>query len=526
MNDRLAATLRLLPDYLAQHVILSLLAIVLGIAIAAPLAMACLRWRNLRWPLLTLTSIVQTVPGLALMALFYPALLALSAFVKPLTGWEISALGFTPALLALTLYAILPVLRNAIIGIDGVDADVVQAAHACGMTGVQCFRLVQLPLAAPVILAGIRTSAVWTIGSATLATPVGQTSLGNFIFSGLQTQDWVSVLTGCVAAAVLAMLVDNLLGLIERGIGLRNRLRVIIGLAGLVLGALAAVAASFNGSAGGKPRYVIAAKGFSEQYILAQLLAQRLQASGAEAEIREGLGSAVIFKALVAGEIDIYVDYSGTLWTNVLARRDHLTREQMRLELASQLQSRHGVKLAAQLGFENAYALMMTRPRAAALGVSSIADLARHASLLTLATDLEFLSRPEWRALRDAYGLQFAAERSFAPTFMYRALADGSADVITGFSSDGRVEASNLLVLADPKSAIPSYDAVLLISPQRAADPRLLRLARDLDGKISVEMMRRANFSVDRDDNKASPTQAARDLSVAISAPPAPAAQP
>ena len=526
MNERLAAALRLLPDYLAQHVILSLLAILLGIAIAAPLAVACLRWRSLRWSLLTLTSIVQTVPGLALMALFYPALLALSAFIKPLTGWEISALGFTPALMALTLYAILPVLRNAIIGIDGVDADVVQAARACGMTEAQCFRLVQLPLAAPVILAGIRTSAVWTIGSATLATPVGQTSLGNFIFSGLQTQDWVSVLVGCVAAAGLAMLVDSCLALIEHGIAERRRVRVLAGLAALLFGALAAMAATVTGAASDKPRYVIAAKGFSEQYILAQLLAQRLQASGAAVEVREGLGSAVIFQALAAGEIDLYVDYSGTLWTNVLARKDSLPRARMLDELSSHLQTRHGVRLAAQLGFENAYALMMTRGRAASLGITSIDDLARHASQLTLATDLEFLSRPEWSALRDAYRLQFSAERSFASTFMYRALAAGSADVITGFSSDGRVEAGNLLVLADPKSAIPSYDAVLLFSPRRAADLRLLNLARDLQGKISVDLMRRANFSVDRDADKFSPARAARDLSAAISARAAPAVKP
>ncbi len=159
--------------------------------------------------------------------------------------------------------------------------------------------------------------------------------------------------------------------------------------------------------------------------------------------------------------------------------------------------------LLGPLGFENAYALAMRRERAAALGVHTIADLARHAGELTFGTDLEFLSRPEWTALKNAYGLNFKAQRSYTPTFMYRAIDSADVDVITAFSSDGRIAAQGLVVLDDPLHAIPSYDAVLLLSPRRAKDELLRRALAPLIGKIAVEPMRQANFMVDRDTDKA-----------------------
>jgi osmoprotectant transport system permease protein len=168
------------------------------------------------------------------------------------------------------------------------------------------------------------------------------------------------------------------------------------------------------------------------------------------------------------------------------------------------------------LGFENAYALAMRRDRAQALGVASIADLAAHAPGLTLGSDFEFLSRPEWTALRDAYGLTFKAEHRYQPTFMYKAATSGQADVITAFSSDGRLVADDLVVLSDPKQAIPPYDAVILVSPRRAHDARFLAALRPLIGAIPVETMRRANLSVDRDTDKATPEAAARALEATI----------
>jgi osmoprotectant transport system permease protein len=182
----------------------------------------------------------------------------------------------------------------------------------------------------------------------------------------------------------------------------------------------------------------------------------------------------------------------------------------LRKELAEALAKRDGVRVAGTLGFENAYALAMRRARAEQLGTRPIADLARSAPRLRLASDIEFLSRPEWRSVESAYGLRFAEQRSYNPTFMYRAIADGSADVLSAFSSDGRIAALDLVTLSDPKGALPSYEAVLLVSPERARDAGFLAALKPLLGAVPIERMRRANLMVDRDVDKRSPEAAAR----------------
>ena len=517
MADQLAVALRLLPSALAGHVLLSASALVLGLMLSLPLAVLAFRQPRLRWAVLVLASGVQTVPSLALLALFYPLLLALSAVIRPLTGYALPALGFLPSLLALTLYSMLPILRTAVAGLAGIDPAVREAADGVGMTPAQRLWRVEVPLAAPVAMAGVRTAAVWTIGAATLSTPVGQTSLGDYIFSGLQTETWSLVLFGCAASALLALAADQLLGVIEAGARRRDGRRIGLGLAGLVVGVIACLAPASAAQLSRPARaYVVGAKNFSEQFTLAALIGDRLRAGGAGVRVQQGLGSAVIFHALAAGDIDVYVDYSGTLWTNVLGRRDTPARAVMLAELGRELKARYGVVLLGPLGFENAYVLAMTGPRARALGVQSLSDLAGRAPDLALGADLEFLRRPEWAALQAAYGLSFKAERSYSPTFMYRALQDGDADVISAFSSDGRIAADDLMVLSDPRHALPPYDAVVLISPKRAGDARLLGALRPLIGKISVDAMRAANLTVDRDQDKATPAQAAKALEARV----------
>lgn len=492
-----------LPDYLGQHVLVSLTALALGLAISLPLSLYAVRRMHLRAVLLAVASIVQTIPGLALLALFYPLLLGTAALTARYFGFDFSALGFLPSVLALALYSMLPVIRNTITGIEGVDPSRRRAAQGVGMTERQSLFMVELPLALPVIMAGIRTAAVLVIGTATLATPIGQTSLGNYIFSGLQTQNWVSVLFGCIAAALLALVVDLLLALMERGAAHRRRVPTIAGLAGLALVvALALVPPLASRQAG----YIIGAKTFSEQYILAALITQRLEADGLPARRREGLGSSIIFAGLAGNEIDAYVEYTGTIWANVMKRTDIKPRAETLAEVAQWLKRERGITLAGALGFENAYALAMKRSEAERLGIKSLADLARHAPQLTIAGDYEFLSRPEWAALRKAYGLSFKAERTMQAEFMYPA-AGNEVDVISAYTSDGRIAQFDLVVLDDPKGAIPPYDAVLLVSPKRSGDRALLAALKPLTGAIDVTLMREANLRANKGE---SPEQVAQ----------------
>jgi osmoprotectant transport system permease protein len=344
------------------------------------------------------------------------------------------------------------------------------------------------------------------IGTATLSTPIGQTSLGNYIFAGLQTQNWVFVLFGCLAAAVLALGVDQLLALIEIGIRSRSRWRVAsggLGLAALVMATLVPSLARSPSS------YIVGAKTFAEQYVLSALIAQRLQAAGLTASTREGLGSNVIFDALVSGDIDVYVDYSGTLWANQFHHSDIKPRQQLLDELKATL-AQQKVTLFGELGFENAYALVMPRKRAAALGIHSIADLAPQAGTMSVAADYEFFSRPEWAGLQKAYGLTFRAQRQMQPDFMYAAVASGEVDVIAGYTSDGLIAKYDLVVLEDTKHAIPPYDAILLLAPKRAADQALQTALAPLLGHIDISAMREANLRAAGGDGASSPDAVAR----------------
>jgi osmoprotectant transport system permease protein len=490
LDARFAEALARLPDYLGGHILVSLTALALGLGISLPLALYAADRTVLRNILLGVASVLQTIPGLALLALFYPLLLALSALTERLFGVGFSALGFLPSVLALALYSMLPVLRNTVTGLHGVQLSLREAARGLGANPVRTRIDIDVPLAAPVIMAGIRTAAVWVIGTATLSTPIGQTSLGNYIFSGLQTQNWVFVVFGCVAVALLALGVDQLLALMQMGLARRKRRYVGLGAVGLLALTLGGLA---PGLARPQAAYVIGAKTFTEQYVLAALLQQRLAAAGLTSRVRSGLGSNVLFDALASGEIDVAVDYSGTLWTNRMHRTDVPSRAAVLDELGRWLMQTHGIRLVGALGFENAYALAMPRAKAEALNVHTLAELARVAPQLTIASDYEFFARPEWRALRNAYGLKFGAERTMQPEFMYRAAASGEVDVISAYTSDGQIAQYDMVVLDDPKHVIPPYDAVLLVSARRAQDEKMIGALKPLIDAIPVSAIRQAN---------------------------------
>ena len=500
-----------LGDKFAAHIVLAASAIGLGIIVALPLAVWASRSRPVARITLGFASLVQTIPALALLALFFPILLSLRAVF----GEDLPTLGFLPALLALALYALLPILRNAVTAQANLDPQVLEAADGVGMTGWQKLRLVEAPLSAPFIMAGIRTASVWTIGAATLATTIGQPSLGDPIFAGLQTQNWALVVAGCLASAGLALVADWLLWWIERGIDERKRWKWAGSLALVAIGVVTAL--SYQTGGDDEDTIVIASKQFSEQYILAQLIGARLAEAGYSVEYRDGLGSAVVHSAVASGSVDISVDYTGTIWTNEMKREDNPGREAMYEAIVEWEESNTGIRVLGRLGFENAYAFAMRADRAAELGVRTLEDVVPIAPRLTVGGDPEFFERPEWVAVRDAYGMRFGETRNFSPTFMYNALKSGEADMISAYTSDGRIAADRLVVLEDPREALPSYDAMLMLSPRIAQDERLVGALEPLIGAITVEDMREANFAVDREgEGKMSPADAARMLAERI----------
>ena len=504
MSPELQAQLALLPDALAGHLVISVIPIMVAVLLSVPLGVAATSRPWLRGPLLASVSLIQTVPGLALLALMVPLLVAVGEVLEPI-GITVQAIGAPPVLIALTLYAMLPVVRNTVAGIEGLDPGLLEAAHAIGMTPRQVRLQVELPLAAPVILAGVRTAAVWTVGMGTLATPVGQTSMGNFIFAGLQTRNVLPVLVGCLGAAALALVVDGVLAVVERAVAQRRQnvaLGALGGLAALVGVGVAGPELARDRGAG--PQIDVGTKVFTEQYILGALLQSELDAAGFAVSRTDGLGSAVIWDALVQGEIDVYVDYSGTIWANFMKRTDTAPPHVVEASVCEWVQQ-HGVRCVGNLGFENAYALAVRAADARERGWSTVADLVPVTPELVVAGDYEFFQRPEWAAVRDAYGLRFREERTFDVTFVYEAAANRQVDVISAYTTDGRIAAFDLETLEDPKNALPPYDALVLVGPNAPAGTAEA-LAPLIDA-ISIKTMREANRRVDMDG--ASPTAAA-----------------
>lgn len=500
MSDKLASLLARLPTYLGGHMLLSVAALAVGLAISVPLGIVSVRRPRLAEGLLGVAGVLQTIPSLALLVLMVPVL---------------GLIGFAPAFAALVLYSILPILAGTIVGIRGVDPTLIEAAQGLGMSPRQVLFRVELPLALPVIVSGVRTATVMTVGTATLATPVGGLSLGNYIFAGLQGNDLRATVFGCVVTAVLAILMDQLVRILEIAARRRSRRLALVGAAGLLLvltgGLLRPIVDLFKP----RPAVVVSAM-FTEQNILSEVLADRLQAAGFRVQQYPSMGYTIQGLAFRQNQVDCCVNYSGDVWSTYMGRTDSADRQTTFDEAVAFLREQYGIECLGRLGFENAYALAMPRKRAAELNIHSLADLAKHPLTATflIGGDTVFFQRPEWPSVCQRYGLQFREKREMDASLMYAAVAVGAVDVICAYTTDGRVLEKDLEILTDPLQAFPPYDAMLLVSARAYRDPRFVAALQPLVGILPAEAMRRANLRVDVEGQP--PRQAAAELLEAV----------
>jgi osmoprotectant transport system permease protein len=492
VSEQLTECFRDLPDYLGWHVLLSVSALAVGLVVSLPLGIAVSRRPTLAELCQGVAGVIQTVPSLALLVL-----------MVPLLG---GTTGFWPAFVALILYSLLPILANTVVGLRGVDPVLVEAGRGLGMNDRELLRKVQLPLAAPVIIGGARTATVLVVGTATLVTPVGGTSLGNYIGGGLETSDYVATVFGCVLAALLAVVMDQLVRLFEVAARRRNRALAWVGAAGLLLLLGAGLYGPVSKLLGPAPEYVAGAP-FTEQHILTEVMKEKLRSAGFAVEQRKGMGEGVQFLALRGNQIDCCINYTGNIWAVLMKEKESAEPRVLYEKVTRFLRDRYGVLCLGKLGFENAYALAMSPRRAEELlgpdrsrwMVSRLAEQSRRLAI-SVAGDLQFFRRLEWRQLRDRYGLRFREKSEADPTLMYGAVRDGQVDVIVAYTSDGRIERYGLVLLKDDLHVLPSYDAILLVSAQAAARPGFLAalepLVRD-GGAITDAAMQEANRQVD-----------------------------
>ena len=489
----------------AAHLDLVMEALLLAVLIGVPAGIAASRSRRVERAALGLANILQTVPSLALLG--FLVILFQGTIGKP------------PALTALVIYALLPILKNTILGLRGIDAALLEAAEGMGMTPWQRMRLVELPLAVPVLLGGIRVATVASIGMATIAAAIGAAGLGTYIYRGVSLSDSRLILLGALPAALLAIACDAALGEIERNLD-PTRPRTSIGrriAAGL--GILLLLGAAGFGAYESRPfqatsgKIVIGSKDGSEMILLGEMLAILVEEkTGLSVDRRFNLGGTLVcYNALRQGGLDLYVEYTGTALTTILKEPPDNDPERVRVRVSKELERRDEIEMLAPFGFENTFAILMSCSKAKQLGIETISDLAGHTKTLQSGFGPEFMNRPDgYPGLMRAYGLEFGPRPiEMDRNLLYKAIHLGSVDVAAGDSTDGRIAVNDLVSLRDDRRYFPPYEAIPLVRAETLKRYPNLRATLDLlGGKINAETMRRLNQEVDG--NHREPAEVAR----------------
>jgi len=478
-----------LAGLLAQHVLLVTVSTFIAVAIGVPLGIWAARRPRLSSPVIGLANIVQTVPSLAMFGFLLPV---------PLIG----GVGARAAIVVLILYGLLPIVRTTITGITGIDPAIREAGIAMGMTRRELLRLVELPLALPSIASGIRVAAVVGVGSATIAAAIGAGGLGEYIYRGLSMVDSTVILAGAVPAALLALAVDGGLLWVERQLSTRRRsasrrvVRTAAAAATVVMLVSVATAAGRSNAA-----IVVGSKNFTEQVILGELVAQAIERdTGLRVQRRLNLGGTLICdRALLTGDIDVYVEYTGTALTAVF-HRPMTTSPDSTYEDVRDQYARTGRTLLPPLGFDNTFAILVRGKDARSLGLKTIDDVAREAPRWRAGFGYEFLERPDgYPGLARAYSLRFLSEpRVMDLALSYRALSSGQVDLIAGDATAGLIPALDLVQLVDNRHYFPPYAAAPVARAQTLLRyPQVRNSLEHLGGKITAADMRRLNYAAD-----------------------------
>jgi osmoprotectant transport system permease protein len=477
-----------LATLVAQHVVLVAVSTAIAVGVGVPLGVFGARRPRLASPIIAVANIVQTVPSLAMFGFLLPV---------PLVG----GIGARAALAVLVLYALLPIVRSTIVGITGVDRSVRAAAVAMGMTPRELLWQVELPLALPSIVAGVRVAAVVGVGSATIAAAIGAGGLGQYIYRGLSMVDTTVILAGAIPAAVLALLVDGGLLWLERRLSPRRRRSRRAALAVAAALAVLALGASVAAGAYTTEAIVVGSKNFTEQLILGEIVAQTIEReTGLPVRRQLNLGGTLICdRALLTGDIDVYVEYTGTALTAIFHQPPSSDRDAV-IATVRRLYADSGRTLLPPLGFDNTFAILVRRSDARDQHLRTIEDASRVAPQWRAGFGYEFLERPDgYRGLARVYGLAFRAPPQVMDLALtYRALASGQVDLIAGDATAGLIKSLDLVQLEDNRHYFPPYDAVPVARASTLLRfPKVRTALEHLARRVTAADMREMNLAAD-----------------------------
>ncbi len=478
-------------ELLIQHILLSLAAITIITIIGVATGIFILHKPNLRKVVLGVVNFLYTIPSIAMFGLFIPLI----------------GIGYVNALVVLVIYGLLPIIRNTYTGLSEVDPLLLDAAKGMGATPKQVFFKIRWPLAFPTILSGFRTMVVMTIALAGLASFIGAGGLGQAIYRGINTNNSSLILVGSIAVALLALVVDLLIGAFENSIKLnskqKNKRRPYLKYIGigifLILLAIIIIPRAFNNT---NKNIVVATKPTAEQYILGEIISQLVE-NNTDIEVTRkfgiGGGTSNIHPALLKGEVDIYPEYTGTAWLFVLKNKQINNPDSLYAALQKEYAEKYNLHWACRLGFNNTFTIALPEQLAAKENITSFSDLAAKSNQFKFGAEFDFFEREDgFPGLNKVHSFNFKNKVELDINLKFQALENHTVDVINAFSTDSRIFEMKLRVLKDDKQFFPAYQAGIVIRNETLEKyPELTGMFEGLEGLINDEIMLELNYQVE-----------------------------
>lgn len=482
-----------------EHLAISLSALLIAILIAVPCAILLSKRQKIAEVVLQFTSVLQTIPSLALLGLLIP-------FV---------GIGTTPALIALVIYALLPIFQNTYIGLSEIDPSIEEAAEAFGMSRMRKLLKVEVPMAMPMIVSGIRTALVLIIGTATLAALIGAGGLGTFILLGIDRNDPSLTLIGAICSALLALIFSGLIRFLQK-----RSWKVSLAALGIIFLSIGGVYATQQTTLT-KETITIAGKLGSEPDILINMYKEVIEANDEQVTVtlKPNFGkTSFLFSALKSHQIDLYPEFTGTVLESLVkvpAAEDQIHSPEKTYQLANELLGEQfDMELLEPMSYQNTYAVAMKRSVAEEKGITKISDLVAHQGELRAGFTLEFIDREDgYKGMQKKYGLKLGSVQSMEPALRYQAIQNGDVDVIDAYSTDSEIKQYDLVTLEDDRQLFPPYQGAPLLRGDFAKEhPRVVEALNLLAGKITEEQMIEMNYLVNVE--KQQPADVAHDFLV------------
>lgn len=464
---------------IVEHIQISFIALIIALIIAIPLGIYLSYHKKLANIVIAINGVIQTIPSLAILALLIP----------------IVGIGRKPAIIALILYALLPILHNTYTGITGVDPMYMVTSRALGMNKFQQLTKVQLPLAMPVIMTGVRTAAVLIIGTATLASLVGAGGLGKLILLGLDRNNNYLILLGAIPAALLAVLFDFIFKQLEK----LSIKKILVFLILITFACLFGSISSFNNTK--KDKLIISGKLGSEPEILINMYKILIEEnSKLGVELKPGLGkTSFVFNALKNGNIDIYPEFSGTaVFTFLNETPVNNNAEDVFNQAQKGMETKFKMVMLKPMKYNNTYAIAVSKKFADENNLKTISDLARVKDKIKAGFTREFNDREDgYPGLKKLYQFEIPNIKEFEPKLRYVAVQSGDINLVDAYSTDPELAQYNMVILKDDKHLFPPYQGSPMMREETLKKyPKLKKILEKLSGKISDEEMSTMNYRV------------------------------